>query len=591
MFAPVPRQWKRRIEKLFYGKREQDEKAGNLWLLDLSERFTGLRVPIDLSDGELIAMANQCAREALDLAGVGLMTMPAYRERLNRYCGRYGLTVPQEIRITKTGKRVGVEDGPAIRRMTCPLWWRRALRKAQGRALEREAVGLGYVHRRAEIYASDATVHRRTQQKARNALSLESTDAVNLTTGEIYTLAELAARAVSNPEIRRGELMTRIAGFEAIAQGVGDAAEFVTLTAPSAFHAQRQVGPKVEPNPSYSGATPRETQSYLVRVWARVRAALARVGVRPYGFRIAEPHHDATPHWHLLLFMAGDAVAKFREVFRKYALQESPDEPGAQKNRIKFVSIDPAKGSAAGYIAKYVSKNIEGGGYQVQKDVEGHDAIYPSQRVEAWASTWGIRQFQQIGGPPVGVWRELRRMPEKIETSETVEAARAAADAGNWRRYVEVQGGPVVKRDDLPLRTAYTRPGERFDVIANEPIPAPETRYGETAPGAVYGVRDCIKGRAFVSRVFRWEIRRGGVQVLPRVAGPWTGVNNCTEGVEDGGGIESNGVGNAAQVRRDAGLVGASGGGCGAAGSAPAARRAGRAYRADRVPGREGGGQ
>lgn len=506
----VPAPWRKRVFSMFErqmhmamqiaggtGKQSDAVRDANVWLMDTTARMAALRVPVNMTDSELCDMAREKARECMNLVvmvpGVYMMDAAHLRERMGQFVEGFGIKQP--------GK--DVLNGPAISRMTDELWWRRALRVAQARSLENEAIRLGYVSRKKEIYASNVTVERRRQQRRRNARNLEQTIAVNLDTGEEYKLAELAEKSVANPRIRHGELMTRISGFEAVAKGLGHVAEFVTLTTPSKYHPTR-TGADGKPvkNSKYEGATPREAQSYLTKIWALIRAKLARIGVRPYGFRIAEPHHDGCPHWHMILFCALDAVQVLRDVIRAYALREDGAEAGAYKHRVGFVTIDPRKGSAAGYVAKYVSKNIDGGNYQVQGDLEGgqHDAITPTHRVEAWASTWGIRQFQQIGGAPVGVWRELRRMDQKEDMAEFTKAALAAADAGNWGRYTEVMGGPTVKRKALPLRTAYKEKDK-------------PNRYGEMGGLEICGITENLFdgvtfSRVYESRRYQWEIKR-----------------------------------------------------------------------------------
>lgn len=520
----VPGPWRERVRRIHAGKLAKADSlpAGrgliteavgnaNLWLVAAVERMEALRVPVSLSDSELCEIAREKARECMSLGqygpGLYLVDVSAIRAKMGRFVAGFGIVPPGEK----------IEDRPAISRMTDSLWWRRRLRVSQGRALEAEAIRLGYVHKNAEIYASDVTVAARQQQRRRNAQALESAIAVNLDTGQEFKLAELAARSVANPTIRRGELMTRIAGFESVAKGLGHVGLFITQTCPSRMHPKRTNGAAVFENPKFDGSTPKEAARYLSATWAKIRAALARRGVAVYGFRIAEPHHDGTPHWHCLVFCALDAVRRVLGVWCRYARREDKRElnsAAAKKARFHVKRIDWARGTAAGYIAKYVSKNIDGGGYQVQGDIEGgaHDAITPSHRVEAWAARWSIRQFQQVGGPPVGVWRELRRSEVQAEASDKFEAARTAADVGNWEAYVQVMGGPVVKRCDLPLRVASTRAGERWDFKNQFEYPAPLNRYGEVAPGAVYGVLDVFKGRAIQSRRYRWEVRGGNAK-------------------------------------------------------------------------------
>lgn len=449
--------------------------AGNVYIRQVGDSY---KYPASLasSNDDLIAQANTRAAECGKISTVTGMA---------QICARFDVEVPQ-ARFREDGAACYVEG--AKKRLKCPQWWRRVLRKTMGREVERIAIDLGFVHRRAGCYASDETVSRRKQQKARNRALLASIVAVN-ESGQEYSLEALAELGVSNPAIRRGELMTRIAGFETLAQNLGHVGEFYTITAPSRFHAR--LSKSGEENPKYAGATPREAQQYLCGIWAKARAALHRLDIRLYGFRVAEAHHDGAPHWHLLVFMAPDQMTAVRAVLEKYALAEDGREAGAVENRFKAVAIDRSRGTAAGYIAKYISKNIDAHGVDV--DLEGNEAKSGAVRVDAWASCWGIRQFQQIGGAPVSVWRELRRL-EPGTTDSAIDRATRAADRADWAGFLMVMGGATAKRKDAPIgmwKQFADRPG----------------RYGSLG-AVVMGLVEYETGAAEKTRVHVWEIKR-----------------------------------------------------------------------------------
>jgi hypothetical protein len=153
--------------------------------------------------------------------------------------------------------------------------------------------------------------------------------------------------------------MVRIKGCDAIATENGDACEFWTLTAPSEYHAQRMAGKVAEVNPAYAGHSPRDGQRYLCRLWAQARAAWKRRGLRVFGLRTAEPHHDGCPHWHLIVYGPARDLRFARRLLRVYALRRGADDPGARAHR--FTAMKLAGGAAgAAYAAKYIAKNING---------------------------------------------------------------------------------------------------------------------------------------------------------------------------------------------------------------------------------------
>lgn len=395
----------------------------------------------------------------------------------------------------------------AVARCCDRSWWLRKARVLKARKIDQVARGFRMVHAKAQPYASNEAVNLRRKQAKRNRMMLEGFEAVNQE-GQAYSLAQLSDLSVSNPTNRRHELMTRISGFETLAGQFGHQGLFVTLTAPAEFHPTRQYKNKktgrimrVAEAKNYKGASPRDAQAWLCKTWSQIRAKLHRNNVRVYGFRVAEPHGDGTPHWHFLLFCSKEFVLPIRAAFKNYSLRTHASEKGATQYRVKFVLIDAARGTAAGYIAKYISKSVDG--EHICNDLMGNDGRSAAQRICAWASAWGVRQFQQIGGGSVTVWRELRRLDE---SEGVVEAARSAADAADWAAYCLVQGEGTVffGRDEQVIR-----PAKRFDVdIETGELLNEVNKYGESALPKIFGV--IANGEYYLTRFFIWTIQRVG---------------------------------------------------------------------------------
>jgi len=181
-----------------------------------------------------------------------------------------------------------------------------------------------------------------------------------------------------------------------------------------------------------------------------------------------------------------------RSIFSAYSLSVDGNEAGAKKHRFTAVAIDSRKGSAAGYVAKYVAKNIDG--EDLEKDHYGNDAKQSAKGIDAWASTYNIRQFQFIGSPSVTVWRELRRLANSKQSqdidpvkSPALYKAMLAADTADWAAYVMVMGGVGIKAKDRPIQSLYSQ-DEYVNTDTGEINQEAITQYGEEKAPRVIGL-------------------------------------------------------------------------------------------------------
>ncbi|VAC68517.1 putative replication endonuclease from prophage-like region [Enterobacter cloacae] len=501
-------------------------------LREITRRFNQLAdstdEDIDLLAQDIAIYANAALAEVSETCAV--LSPEEYSKRMLREGSRlvayFGLIAPWASR-----RKMPLDEMAAsIRKILDDRFWSRLLRKYARRWREHLHIAFGDVRRDVSPYCSKNHVKQWDARRKRSREIMSRLELEDQVTGERMSLIEQIDKSVSNPEKRRVELMTRIGGFEKVATESGYAGSFFTLTAPSKYHAYTAFGHR---NHKWNGASPRRSQRYLNQIWQQIRAELSRREIPIFGLRVAESHHDGTPHWHGLLFTAPEHTAELKEVMEDYATREDAEEltgKSGKQPRFELKPIDPALGSATGYVVKYISKNIDGYALEGESDHEsGRPLKETAKHATVWASCWGIRQFQFLGGAPVSVWRELRRLKNQDladRVSPVFGELHRAAHAGDWQGYITLQGGPFVSRSKLVLRAWYQ--------YKNEPSSYGE--YQKAIKGLVMPASSIppVETRLHSYRIVKMKPKSSdradpGFDLKGASAPSWTRVNNCTE--------------------------------------------------------------
>lgn len=455
-----------------------------------------------------------------------------YFYQLYKWCGEIALSagfkIPHWEKI-ENDKRIKAEhiDSTLIR-LTCEKWWFKQMRTTQRRMVEHVAIACGEVRANAASYISNQSFQEWQLQQRKNHDYLRAMIIENIDNPEEQVeLFDMFLKSSSNPALRRNEMMVRLRGLEEWAEENNNEALFLTLTAPSSFHAGNN-------NKKWSGVNPRDTQNYLNKVWQQFRALLAKRDIKFYGMRVAEPHKDGTPHWHALAYVPAEHKEEVIRLFKQKALELDGNEKGAAEHRCKVEECDKTKGSATAYIAKYIAKNIDG--FALAGEVSDEDPTLSlhdnALRVRAWASRWGIRQFQFYGGASISVWRELRRLISGQADDEIIDKAQAAAGIANdYAAYMDIQGGALAKRTDQPIKLDYET--------------KPANKYGEQRK-SIIGLANRFSLKQVISRTKKWQIKKRPQDFAQRTesmversstannsarSAPWTCVSNCNRSI------------------------------------------------------------
>lgn len=451
----------------------------------------------------------------------------ARRNAIKAFLAAENITYPGGTNDDKNG------NGSRYNRLVNRKWLQDQVRVRVGRSSYERARQAGRIgkHKQADLYITEEDYQKYLDSKASAMQYMKDTVFISHEDDEVEML-DVYNSTTANPRNRKTQLMTQVAGMVKYADKHGYAFAMITPTAASEHHpAPRLEDGEIRVNPRYLAAKPnwttKKTHEHLNAIAERVFSALDREGVEFYGFKGIEAHKDGTPHHHYGFFykdvpgnkrkvhsafawyfqeldkvvsdgvVLGD-VGKYKHRRKMSREQQAAikqhlhdTQPGAAKRRVTFVYHDATKGSLSNYILKsllnYVIKDVadkDADGDAIDLTEKQQDAAARQQRIAAWASLNGIRQFSTIRtGASMGVYQELRRIHSPVEGSVQLEQERLACVGSygteqhqdpetrlnaDFCRYMELRRNPLDDAEPVELWKVTDTESDNITIKFNE---------------------------------------------------------------------------------------------------------------------------
>lgn len=338
-------------------------------------------------------------------------------------------------------------------------WWFRRLNKKINQERELLKIAIGVVCYQNQPYASNETVNAYTRKVEAENKYLSTMSFKCKKTGNSICLADLK----SSDQRRFSEFLVTSKGIEKMAKSKGLVASLITLTLPKKYHAN----PKHGDSSSWQGFSPEEGYIELISLTNRFNKVIHKASLYDnngyYSIRTVESHHDATPHFHILVFYKSE----FKDIIKNaIAYQFGDDKFSLTSNAYKWIDIDEDKSSPIHYLCKHFMFT--------------DDSKKGNIRVAANKYIWNIKNFEYTGllSGAKTLWKELRKKKSTIELNAIEKKLQRLAISNDFYGFIG-----TLERSDifiiLRYKTTISRYGEEVITVSGANVTENKAQYSK----------------------------------------------------------------------------------------------------------------